>query len=44
MSKVKAPTGKSFVIALASFLIGAVAVGLVLLEHEHCEAGHAHGH
>ena len=36
---------------LAWFIIGAILVGLILLDHEHCEGeaeegggGHAHGH
>jgi hypothetical protein len=34
--------------SLAAFIVGAVAIGLVLLDHEHCrtdggEAGHDHG-
>ena len=39
---------KGFVMFLVSFLlfsIGAVAIGLILLDHKHCEVGDAHdGH
>ena len=34
---------------LVAFIIGAIAIGLILLDHEHCEEGHGdehegHGH
>jgi zinc transporter ZupT len=33
--------------SIAFFVVGAIAIGLVLLDHQHCEAGgsgHSHGH
>lgn len=29
---------------LLGFLVGAIAIGLVLLDHDHCEEGGGHGH
>ena len=44
---------KHTAVVLAAFVLGAVAIGLILIDHEHCDAGHeghgdeekdAHGH
>ena len=35
-------TAKDKAISLIAFIVGVVPIGLVLLNHGHCEEGHAH--
>jgi zinc transporter ZupT len=37
------PTNARTGVVLLAFLVGAVAIGLILFNHDHCEAGDEHG-
>ena len=39
-----ASTAKMRAVGLASFLVGAIAIAIVLVGHEHCSAGGGHEH
>uniref|UniRef100_A0A7S4G737 Uncharacterized protein n=1 Tax=Eutreptiella gymnastica TaxID=73025 RepID=A0A7S4G737_9EUGL len=40
---IEKPTMLYLVVCTLCFVLGATLIGLVLIGHEHCEAGHAHG-
>ena len=40
---IEKPTMVYLAVATLCFVLGATVIGLVLIGHEHCEAGHAHG-